>query len=108
MMKGSNPHLSALEGIVLDAKKARVLGPSRASEGEGPAEILRALGKQLLDAAKSLETGEGAVAVEVSAAEPADFEEYENSTDEDEDEGAEDDLEKEDTRQQLRKLLNLS
>lgn len=99
---GSKAHLGALEGIILDAKKARVMGPKASSE-EGPAEILRALGKQLLEAASSLESGEGAVAVEVSTedSEPSDFEEYENEAEESE----EDD--EEEKKEMIRQLLSL-
>jgi len=52
-----DPERAALESIMTDAGTAR-LGPSRVQSGSGAAEILRALGQQLLDEADAMEGDE--------------------------------------------------
>ena len=52
-----DPEKAALESLMADASTAR-LGPSRVKSGTGAAELLRALGQQLMDEADSLEGDE--------------------------------------------------
>ena len=59
MMRGTDPESKALESLMGDAGMAR-LGPSRVAPDSGAAELLRALGQQLLDKADAMESGEDA------------------------------------------------
>ena len=58
MMKtgSGSPEIAALKSIAGDANTAR-LGPSRVKDNAGAAEVLRALGQQLMDEADAIEAG---------------------------------------------------
>jgi hypothetical protein len=55
-MAGMDPEKAALKSLMSDASAAR-LGPSRVAPDSGAAEVLRALGQQLMEQADALESG---------------------------------------------------
>lgn len=55
-MPGMDSEKAALKSLMNDASAAR-LGPSRVAPDSGAAEVLRALGQQLMEQADALESG---------------------------------------------------
>lgn len=74
MMRG-DPEKAALESLMADASTAR-LGPSRVKPDSGAAELLRALGQQLMDEADAMEAGEGSDAMAKSGEMELEDDEY--------------------------------
>lgn len=56
-MPGMDSEKAALKSLMNDASAAR-LGPSRVAPDSGAAEVLRALGQQLMEQADALESAE--------------------------------------------------